>query len=93
MDFAQRVALCASGTTVRVDRLEVDRRYPILRAEKIISCSGTMVLLTLRENVYSFILVFLPTKYNEAFTLKDVADINNKVVMYNLIYKGLCSCS
>ena len=93
MDLTQRVALIASGTTVRVDTLEVDKRYPILRAEIIITCNGSSVLLTLRESIDKFIQAFLPPKYNEAFTLNNVEDINNKIVMYNLIYRGLCSCS
>lgn len=58
------------------------RRYPILRAEKIISCSGSLELFTLREDVDNFIQVLL-----------HVADINNKVVTYNLTFKGLCNCS
>jgi hypothetical protein len=93
MDLTQRVAFCASGNTVRIDRLELDRRCQILRAEKIISCSGAMVLLTVRENVDNFIQAYLPTKYREAFVLRDVTDINTKVVMYNLIFTGLCNCS
>ena len=74
MDLTQHVALIASGTTVRVDTLEVDKRYPILHADKILTCNGLSVLLTLRESIGKFIQVFLSAKYNEAFTLNDVED-------------------
>ena len=87
MAFSSHFQVIASGTIVRLDTLEINRGYPVTFARRLTTTYGHTILLTLQtggENVK----VYMPKRYAELFTEKDIEDINNSITHYKLIYKG-----
>jgi len=86
MALSSHFQAIASGTIVRLDTLENDRRYPVTFARRLTTQYGTTILTvqTGEENVK----VYMPKRYAELFTDKDIEDINNSITHYKLIYKG-----
>ena len=77
-------------TAVRISSLYIDKRYPVLQAERIETKYGTSVLVTISESTDNVIKVFLQRRYRMAFTEDYVTAINDKTVLYHLTYKGKC---
>jgi hypothetical protein len=69
--------------------LEMDKKYPIVRANRISSKFGPTVLLTIRDSESTTIQTFLPTRYSA----DDIDKINSHVFLLNLIYRGICEKS
>jgi len=76
---------------VKIDSLEVDRKYPIIKAERVTTRFGKTILLCIQNSTtLNLFKIFLPKRYAETFTDDDLNVINTKKVKLNLIYKGMC---
>ena len=88
-DGSTHIQAITSGNIVRLDTLEIDRRYPVTYARRLTNQYGPTTLLTLQkgdgeENVKGY----MPKRYAETFTDVDIEDINNSVKQYILIFRG-----
>ena len=76
------------GTVGRISRLDIDKSYPVLHAERLETKYGTAVLLTISESADNVIKVFLQLRYSIVFSYDDITTINDMTVQYHLTYKG-----
>jgi hypothetical protein len=90
MDLKKRFQAATSCSSVKIGDLEVERKYPIIRAERVETKFGQSVLLTILDSPMKSIKVFLPKSYSAVMTDVDIDDINSKRVSLHLIYKGTC---
>ena len=74
--------------TVKVRDLVVDTKYPILRAERVMTHLCQTVLLTLRNQTRYILKVFLPKRYARFITDTDIKFVNTNPEYYCLIYRG-----
>jgi hypothetical protein len=68
----------------------VDRKYPITRAEMIVTKFGPTVLLKIRDTSFNTVKMFIPERYGSVFSDADIEDINTEKVSLHLVYKGMC---
>ena len=90
MDIKTRFQAATSCTFVKIAALEVERKYPIIRAERVETKFGPAVLLTILDAPIKSIKVFLPKRYLAAMADEDIDDINSERVSLKLIYKVTC---
>ena len=75
-----------SGAVVRISSLDIDKRSPVLYAERLETIHGTAVLLTTRKSSDNVIKVFLQRRYSVIFTDDDITIIHGMTVQYHLTY-------
>jgi hypothetical protein len=69
--------------------LEVNRKYPIERADRVTTRFGDSMLLSIRDVATDQMCkVFLPQRYTAVFKDDDVLAINDGFAVWNLISKG-----
>ena len=90
MDIKTRFQAVTSCSSEKICALEVARKYPIIRAERVETKFGQAVLLTILDSPMKSIKVFLPKRYSALMTDDDIEDIKSKRVSLNLIYKETC---
>jgi hypothetical protein len=71
--------------------LAMDKPYPVLRAESVVTKYGLSIL-TILESEDLCLKMFLPRRYSLC-SEKDIKEVNEQTVHYRLIYKGLSSTS
>jgi hypothetical protein len=91
MDLRKKFQDVFSCTTLAINKLEVDRKYPIEHAERVNTRLGTTILLTLTDPLLRPLKVFLPRRYADVFTDGGVEGINLVRVQLNLVPKGQCT--
>ena len=90
--FAQRFNDVTSDVT-HISELVVYRKYPIERADRLITRLGDTILVSIRDRdtpdqpQYK---VFLPQRYAAAFKDEDVQAINDGAAVLYLVSKGRC---
>lgn len=82
-----------SNNAVRLNTLDIDRKYEIVKAEKVTTKYGLAILISIKENSFSTVKVFLPKRYSVVFDDDDIASINAKSITLYLVYKGTCTKS
>ena len=90
MDLKVRFVAADISDVVKVNELEVGRKYPISKARRLDTKYGDSVLLTILEFGENPVSVFLPKRYTGVFTDDDIDRINSKRTKLHLIYKGTC---
>jgi hypothetical protein len=90
MDLVRKFQDATSCHSVKISSLEVDRKYSITRAERIITKFGPNVLKSIRNAPFDTVKVFMSKRYGSDFSDVDVEDINTEKVSLHLIYKGTC---
>jgi len=75
MALSQRVndVTCVN---VHVSSLTVDRKYPIVKAERVRTRYGETILLSIRDSAQQLFKVFLPKRYATVFKDEDITAIN-----------------
>ena len=66
---------------------EYDTKYPILRAERVMTHLGQTVLLTIKNQTRYILKVFLPKRYARVVTDTDIMFVNTNPEYYCLIYR------
>jgi hypothetical protein len=90
MDLDRKFQDVTSGNSVKISSLEVDRKYPITSAQRIVTKFGPTVLLSIRDTPFHTVKAFMPKRYGSVFSDADIQDINNEKVSLHLVYKGIC---
>ena len=90
MDLKVRFVAADISDVVKVNELEVGRKYPISKATRLDTKYGERILITILEFGENPVSVFLPKRYSGAFTDDDIDRINFKITKLHLIYKGTC---
>ena len=90
MDLKVRFVAADISDVVKVNELEVGRKYPISTARRLVTKYGESILITILEFCENPASVFLPKRYSGVFTDDDIDRINSKRTKLNLIYKGTC---
>jgi len=93
MELAKRFQESTAYASVNVNYLEPHKLYPIIKAKRISTKYGTIVVLTLRISETSIVQLFLPKRYSEVISDADIDSINSKVVALHLPYEGVCENS
>jgi len=60
--------------TLLVSSFEVDRKYPITHAKRIVTKFGPTVLMSIRDTPFYTVKVFMPKRYGSVFSDADVED-------------------
>ena len=90
MDLKFKFAEADVCDVIKVNQMEVGRKYPISRAKRFPTKYGKSVLFSLLESDEKLVSVFLPKRYSLAFTDHCIKIINSKNMKLNLIYNGTC---
>jgi hypothetical protein len=90
MDLSKKFNVATSTAVVRIDKLEVDKKYPIVRAERANTRFGETVLLSIQDSSSVIFKAFLPKRFASVFSDEDINSINTGKGSLNLIYKGTC---
>ena len=90
MDLKTTFQAATSCKSVKISALEVERKYQIIRAERVETKFGQSVLLNILDSPIKTIKIYLPKSYSAVLTDVDIDDINTKGVSLHLIYKGTC---
>jgi hypothetical protein len=72
MDFINKFKEAFSNQAIRLNTLEIDRKYEIVRVEKITTKYRPSALPSVRETDYNIVKVFLPKRYSNVFTDDDI---------------------
>ena len=88
MELSAHFQAIASGTIVRLDKLDINRRYPVTYARRLLTQYGPTVLLTLQTEAEQNVKILLPKRYAGLYTENDIEEINNGISKYKLIYRG-----
>jgi hypothetical protein len=80
MDLDKKFQDVASCQTANISSLEVHRRYPITRAERVVTKFGPTMLISVRDPNFHIVKVFLPKRYGSVFSDVDIEDINTEKV-------------
>jgi hypothetical protein len=75
---------------VHATSLEVDKKYPIVKAERVQIRYGETVLLSIRDLSLQLLKVFLPKRYAQVFKDADITSINDGSSVMDLVYKEQC---
>jgi hypothetical protein len=78
---------------IPIDKLQVEVKHLILRAERVNTSYGPSIVLTLRGPEFQRYKVYLPRCYCGLITDDDVTAINDRQVVLHLVFKGTCSQS
>jgi hypothetical protein len=68
----------------------VDRKYPIISAERVVTKFGPTVLTSITDEADRTVKVFMPKRYGSEFSDVDIEDINTAKESLFLVYKGRC---
>jgi hypothetical protein len=90
MDLDRKFQDVTSCHFVRISSLEVDSKYLITRAERIVTKFWPTVLLSNRNTSFHTVKVFIPKHYGSVFSDADIEDINTEKMSLHLVYKGIC---
>jgi hypothetical protein len=93
MDVVKKFQEATSSDYFKIGSLKLDRKYPIIHAERIFTESGPAVLLSIKELPYNILKVLMPKRYSAVISGENVESINSQKVSLNLIYKGMCEKS
>jgi hypothetical protein len=87
--LAQRFNEVTTDIT-HISALEVNRKYPIERADRVMTRFGESMLLSIRDIATDQLSkVFLPQRYTAVFKDDDVLAINDGFAVWHLISKGI----
>jgi hypothetical protein len=70
--------------------MEVEKKYPIVSAERFNSKFRPTVLLHVKENPSKIVKLYLPKQYSSVVSDDNIEHINSQKVSLNSIYKGTC---
>jgi hypothetical protein len=64
MDLTKKFQEAASSHPIKINSVELDRKYSIIHAERIVMKFGSTVLLSIKESPYNIVKVFMPKRYS-----------------------------
>ena len=70
--------------------MEINRKYPIVAAERVVTRYGNPVLLSVKDESHNIVKVYLTRRYSARMSEEDINSINAQNVLLHLVYKGMC---
>ena len=70
--------------------MEINRKYPIVAAERVDTKYGPRVLLSVKDEPHNIVKVYLTRRYSARMSEEDINSINAQKVLLHLVYKGVC---
>jgi hypothetical protein len=89
MSLNKKFQKAASSYAIKISTMEVDRKYQITHAERMVTKYGPTVLISIKDSEYNIVKVFMPKGYSSVFTDDDINSLNSQKVSLRLIYKEL----
>ena len=80
MDLGRKFQDATSYHFVKISFLEVDRKYSITHAERIVTKFGPTILMSIRNAPFHTVKMFMPKRYGYASSDADIEDINTEKV-------------
>ena len=91
MEMSKKFQMATSCHVVNIDSLEIDRKYPIIKAERVTTSFRESILLCIQNSItFNLFKIFLPKIYAETFTDDDLNAINTEKFKSHL-YWNMCS--
>jgi hypothetical protein len=90
MDLQKKFQEASSSQVIRVNTTEVNKKYPIVRAERVTTKFGPTVLMHIKEQAPKVVKVYLPKRYSAIVSDEDIEPINFNKISFNLLYEGTC---
>jgi hypothetical protein len=75
---------------IPIEKLKVELKHLILRAERVYTRYGPSIVLKLRGPESRRYKVYIPRRYCGLFTDDDVTAINDRQIVLSLVSKGTC---
>jgi hypothetical protein len=82
MELAKKFQKVTSSSTVNTSSLDVNRKYPINRAERIVTKFGPNILMSIADEPDRTGKVFMPKRYGSEFSDVDIEDIDTAKCLY-----------
>jgi len=79
--------------TVSIGTLELNHKYPIIRAKRITTKIGSTVLMTIRDSQEDPAQTFLQKRYSDIMSDDDIQKLHKIAVFLYLPYRGVCVTS
>jgi hypothetical protein len=93
MDLNTKFQDAASSNAIKISSMKVDRKYPIIKAERVTIKCGPTVLRSIKESPNNIVKVLMPKRYRSVFLDDDIESINSLKVALNLIHRVMCEKS
>jgi len=93
VDLTRKFEEAASNSAVNISTLEMNRKYLIVDAQRVVTKYGHAVLLSIKDKPYNTIKVFLPKRYSAVVFEDDIMSVNTHKVMLHLVYSAKCEKS
>jgi hypothetical protein len=91
MELVQKFKESVATQTVRINTLDINRKYEIVRAERVTTIDGLSVLLYFKDyDPCNTVKAFMSKRYTNMFTDEDVHAINTRSFTLHLVYNDLC---
>jgi hypothetical protein len=85
MELVQKFREGVVTQIIRINKLDVDRKYEMLRAERMVTKYGPSVLLSYKGDPCKVVKAFMPKGYISVFTDEDINAINTRKVKLHLV--------
>jgi hypothetical protein len=67
----------ASSYAIKISSMEMDGKYPIVKAETVTTKFGRTALFTIKDSQYNNVKVFTPKRYSSVFSDDDIEYISS----------------
>jgi hypothetical protein len=82
MDLSKRFQDATSSQIIGISSLDIDRKYHIVMAERVVTKFGPTVLLSIKDSPYNIVKCFAPRHYSCIFTEEDINCINSQKIKF-----------
>jgi hypothetical protein len=89
MDFITRFNVIQDTKIIKISDLKLNTEYSVISASRVDMKYGLAVLLTLRQDSEHVVKIYLPRRFNSAFTEDDISSVNNGQMALIFTYKGV----
>jgi hypothetical protein len=89
MDFIRRFNDIQDPKIIPISDLKLNTEYSVISASRVDTKYGLAILLSLRQNSEHAVKIYLPRRFNSAFTEDDITSINNGQMALIFTYRGV----
>ena len=83
----QKIQEATSSQVIKINTMEVNKKYPIMGTERLTAKFGPTVLLYIKETPCRIVKVFVPKRYNSVTSDEDSESTKSQKVSLHLIFK------
>jgi hypothetical protein len=85
MELVQKFKEAVLTQIIRIYKLDVDKKYEIIRAESVVTKYGPSVLLSYKDGPCKVVKAFMSKGYISVFTNEDIDAISTRKVKLHLV--------